>query len=178
VAERAKPERFQSEAWWPLEVAIAWVATGHPLLCQKVANLVEERRSHPQKPYPTLHMWMTGHQGYATTYDATPGGIYRKELRKDWKLGQFGPTETHPLVLAIVETAKILRGSIRNVSRMNITTRRFAKGHRGEGEVVGIPARSWALATIVDDRRLGVVLQEDEAHGATVASHHRAGRAV
>jgi hypothetical protein len=171
VAERAKPERFQSEAWWPLEVAIAWVATGHPPLCQKVANLVEQRRSHPQSRYPTLGTWLMGPQGFSITYDYTSGGIYRKELHKDWKLWRFGPTETHPLTLAIAETAKILRGSVDNVSRMNIGTRRFAKGRRGEGDVDWIPARSWASATIVDDRRLGVVLQEDEAHGATVWRH-------
>jgi hypothetical protein len=172
VAERAKPERFQSEAWWPLEVAIAWVATGHPPLCQKVADFVEERRRHPKKPYPTLQMWMTGYQGSATTYDTTPGVIYRKELRKGWKLWRFGPTETHPMTLAISETARILRGLVRNVSRTNISTRRFAKGRRGEGEVDWIPARSWAIATMVDDRKLGLVLlQEDEAHGATVWRH-------
>ena len=42
MAERAKPERFQSEAWWPLEVAIAWVATGEP--GGKAAKIVIKRR--------------------------------------------------------------------------------------------------------------------------------------
>jgi hypothetical protein len=163
VAERAKPEPFYTNTWWSLEVAIAWVATGHPPLCQKVANLVEARRSHPRGRFPTLTAWMLVQQGLSTLYEATPGAIYRKRFRKGWKPAAPGP---HPLDRAIAETAKILRGSKQNVSRMNISTRRFAKGSRGEGKADGISARSWALANIVDDRKMGVILRDDEAHGA------------
>src|SRR5205823_1412743 len=113
------------EAWWPLEVAIVWVATGDPPLCQKVANFVGERRSHPQRRYPSLGTWLMIPQGTSSLYEATPGAIYRKRIRGHWKLGAAGP---HPLDRALAETARILRGSKQNVGRVNISTRKLAKG--------------------------------------------------
>jgi hypothetical protein len=123
---RSRPEPFYNPSWWPIEVAIVWVATGDPALCQRTADFVTDRRARPGARLPTLAIWLMVPEGVSTLYEATPGAIYRKRIRKDWKPGDAGP---HPLDRAFAETAKILRGSIRDISG-RISVRHHELVHR------------------------------------------------
>ncbi|MGQ2186086.1 hypothetical protein ACT4MK_22415 [Bradyrhizobium barranii] len=142
--------------WWPLEVAIVWVATGDVELCTLAFQLVVERRSNPASKFPSLAMWLMTYEGRATLYEAAPGAIYRKRIRGDWKPGDRA--SVHPLDSAIAETATILRAHLRGRRGRARDTRRLARGKNDDGQVSWIPTRAWSNPALVDHRKRGMIL--------------------
>jgi hypothetical protein len=95
-------------------------------------------------------------EGLSRVNEATPGAIYRKNMRK--RAGADGK-ELHPLEHAIKATAEILAGK-KSYGGTPVKSRRFAKGSHGAGaESSWIAAGDWRSASIVDDRRTGLILQ-------------------
>jgi hypothetical protein len=119
--------RLLNEEWWPLEVAIVWVATGNAALCKSAFELAMGRRASPASRSPSLATWLMTREGISTLYEATPGAIYRNWIRKDWKPGDRHGL--HPLDRAMGETAEILRGHLRTNADEPATRGGFREGH-------------------------------------------------
>ena len=160
--------RLLKEEWWPLEVAIVWVATGDVDLCEAVFGLVIERRSSPIAKCPKLATWLMTHEGRATLYEATPGALYRKQIRESWKPGDRDGL--HPLERAMDETARILRSHLRSKRGRTRDTRRLSRGKQNGDEVTWIPTRAWLGVNLVDHRKWGVIIF---ASDATKTGHWR-----
>lgn len=142
--------------WWPLEVAVVWVATGDIELCTLAFQLVIERRSNPALKFPSVAMWLMTHEGRATLYEATHGAIYRKRIRGDWKPGDRGGL--HPLETAMSETNAILQTHMRSKRGRARDTRRLARGKQDDGQITWIPTRAWLNFALFDHRKRGMIL--------------------
>jgi hypothetical protein len=153
------------EQWWPLEVAIVWVATGDVALSESAFRLVSERRASPAAKCPSLATWLMTYEGRSTLYEATPGAIYRKRIRDDWKPGDRHGL--HPLEKAMDETAGILRSHLRSKRGRTSDTRRLSRGKRSDIDsndaVSWIPTRAWSGVNLVDHRKWGVIILADVA---------------
>lgn len=148
---------------WPLEVAVVWVATGDVELCTLAFQLVIDRRSNPASKFPSLAMWLMTYEGRATLYEATPGAIYRKQLRGGWRPGDRG--SVHPLGNAIDETAAILRAHLRIKRGRALDARRLARGQNEDGRTSWIPTRAWLNSALVDHRKRGMILVAGDNSG-------------
>jgi hypothetical protein len=151
--------KLLDQEWWPLEVAVVWVATGDVALSTSAFGLVIERRSSPASKFPSLATWLMTYEGRATLYEATPGAIYRKRIRDDWKPGDRHGL--HPLEKAMDETADILRGHLRSKRGRARDTRRLSRGKQRDDEVTWIPTRAWSGVNLVDHRKWGVIILAD-----------------
>jgi hypothetical protein len=156
VAAKKQRWRLLDEQWWPLEVAIVWVATGDVALSESAFRLVAERRASPAAKSPSLATWLMTHEGLSTSYEATPGAIYRKRIRDDWKPGDRHGL--HPLERAMDETARILRSHLRSKRGRTRDTRRLSRGKQNDDEVTWIPTRAWSGVNLVDHRKWGVII--------------------
>jgi hypothetical protein len=151
--------RLLNEQWWPLEVAIVWVATGNAALCKSAFELAIGRRASPASRSPSLATWLMTREGVSTLYEATPGAIYRNWIRKNWKPGDRHGL--HPLDRAMGETADILRDHLRTKRGRTSDTRRLSRGTRIDvagDEVTWIPTRAWSNVQLADDRKRGVII--------------------
>lgn len=146
--------------WWPLEVAVVWVATGDVALSTAAFGLVLERRSGPPSKFPRLTAWLMTYEGRATLYEATPGAIYRNRIRGNWKPGYRNGL--HPLDNAMAETAAILKSHLSSKRGRARDTRRLARGQQSPDEVTWIPTRVWSDVKLVDHRQWGMVIFSDE----------------
>lgn len=140
--------------WWPLEVAVVWIATGSVELSTRAFELIIERRSGQASKLPSLAMWLMTYEGRATLYEAKPGAIYRKRVRGAWKPGDRGGV--HPLETAMAETTAILQAHLRSKRGRARDTRRLARGKQEDGQITWIPTRAWADVTLVDHRKRGM----------------------
>jgi hypothetical protein len=132
---------------WPLEMAVTWLACGDRQTSIKAAALAAERREFPTRRLPTLGSWLVVHGGLAQRLEAVDGAFYRKERREGWVPGLTG-SGTHPISSAIKETA-------RQMTAANIK----ATGCQGNSPRSRIPRQAWKSASIVDDRKLGLILK-------------------
>jgi hypothetical protein len=151
--------RLLKQQWWPLEVAIVWVATGDVDLCEAAFQLVIERRASPAARCPSLSGWVRTYESRSTLYEATPGGLYRKQIRESWKPGDHHGL--HPIERAMDETAKILRGHLQSRRGRTSDTRRLSRGIRNDpagDDVRWIPTRAWSNVNLVDHRKWGVII--------------------
>lgn len=144
------------QEFWPLEVAVLWVATGDVELCTLAFSQVIERRSNPATKFPSLAMWLMTYEGRATLYEARPGAIYRKRMRGNWKPGDRG--SVHPLDRAIAETGAILRVHLRSTPGRARDGRRLARGQNEDSQTSWIPTREWLNFALVDHRKRGMIL--------------------
>jgi hypothetical protein len=151
--------KLLDQEWWPIEVAVVWVATGDVALSTAAFGLVIERRSSPASKLPSLATWLMTYEGRATLYEATPGAIYRKRIRAKWKPGDRNGL--HPLDNALDETAAVLSGHVRSKRGRTRDTRRLARGKQRQGEVEWIPTRAWSGVNLVDHRKLGMTILAD-----------------
>jgi hypothetical protein len=165
VEAKKRRWRLPKEQWWPLEVAIVWVATGDVDLCHAAFQLVIERRASPAAKCPSMATWLMVHEGLSTLYEATPGAIYRKRIRDDWKPGDRHGL--HPLERAMDETASILRSHLRSKRGRTRDTRRLSRGKRSDIDskdvVTWIPTRAWSGVNLVDHRKWGVIILAPDA---------------
>ena len=151
-------DAFEAD-WWPLEVAVVWVACGDRSLCIEAADLVAARRSFAKRPavnssvdghkvrfpaggWPPLGGWLAAHGGLAQGLEVVEGAMYRKERRG---------RQSHPIHDAFAETSRLL--TLPSFS---------ATGCRGAAKRARIPPRAWKSALVVDHRRFGLVLQSSE----------------
>jgi hypothetical protein len=168
--------KLLDQEWWPLEVAVVWVATGDVALTTAAFGLVIERRS-PVSKCPSLATWLMTYEGRATLYEATPGAIYRKRIRKNWKPGDRNGL--HPLDNAMDETAAILKGQLHSKRGRARDTRRLARGIQRNDEVTWIPTRAWSGVNLVDHRKWGmIILGEDHQKTGHLGRHRSFGGAV
>jgi hypothetical protein len=156
VAKKQRSGPWFEREWWPLEVAVAWTATGDKRICRSIAAGVYKRRTRPAARMPTLAMAFMIAEGLSRVNEATPGAIYRRSTRNT--IGEDGKA-LHPIEQAIKVTVEILAGKC-SPGSAPAKLRRFAKGRHGTGvESAWIAAREWRSASIVDDRRAGLILQ-------------------
>ena len=148
--------RLLTAEWWPLEVAIVWIATGDVKLCEAAFRLVSERRASPADRSPSLGSWLRTYESYSTLKEDTPGAIYRERIRDDWKPGDRHGL--HPLEKAMDEAAGILRSHIRSKRGRTRDTRRLSRGKQNSDEATWIPTRAWLGVKLVDHRKWGVVI--------------------
>lgn len=148
--------KLLDQEWWPIEVAVVWVATGDVALSTLAFGLVIERRSSPASKFPSLATWLMTYEGRATLYEATPGAIYRKRIRDKWKPGDRNGL--HPLDNAMDETAAILSGHVRSKRGRARDTRRLARGKQRDDEVEWIRTRAWSGVNLVDHRKWGMMI--------------------
>jgi hypothetical protein len=141
-------DRFLAD-WWPLEMAVAWVATGDKLQASAACAHALRRREFPQDRHPSFCMYMIGAEGLARRLEAIDGSIYRSEMRKGWSPGKVGKTGKHPLDNAMEATARRMTGKI-------------AKGCSDDAERSDVPTHLWKSAALVDNRRLGLILRSPE----------------
>ncbi|WP_271612661.1 hypothetical protein [Bradyrhizobium sp. CCBAU 21362] len=133
-----------------------WVATGDVELCTLAFRQVIERRSNPAAKFPSLAMWLMTYEGRATLYEAKPGAIYRKRIRRDWKPGDRGGV--HPLETAMSDTSANLQTHMRSKRGRARETRRLARGKQDDGQTTWIPTRAWLKLTLFDHRKRGMIL--------------------
>jgi hypothetical protein len=164
VAKKQRSDSWFEREWWPLEVAVAWTATGDKKICRRIAADVNERRTLPGARSPSLWMALIIPQGLAGVKEKTQGAAYRRSMRN--AVGEDGKA-LHPLEQAIKATAEILACK-RLPGGRPVKLRPFAKGSHGTGaESSWIPAGHWRSASIVDDRRAGMILQSPTETVAT-----------
>jgi hypothetical protein len=153
---RLRSKDWYEQEWWPLEVAVAWTATGDKKICRRIAAGVHERRTLPGARFPSLWMALMIPQGLSRVKEKTQGAAYRRSMRNT--VGEDGRA-LHPLEQAIKVTEDILACK-RSPGGRPVKLRPFAKGSHGAGAVSAwISARDWRSASIVDDRRAGLILQ-------------------
>ena len=133
--------------WWPLEMAVTWIACGDQQTSVRASGLAAERREFPTHRLPTLGNWLVVHGGLAQRLEAVHGAFYREAIREEWAPGLIG-SGTHPISRAIEETAQ-------RMAAPNFT----AWGCRGGSRRSRIPWKTWKSASIVDDRKLGLILK-------------------
>ena len=134
--------------WWPLEMAVTWLACGDRQTSIKAVTLAAERREFPTRRLPTLGAWLVVRGGLAQSLEAVDGAFYRKETREGWSPGIIGSGVAHPIDRAFKETARLMAAA--NFS---------ATGCRGGSRRSLIPWQAWKSASIVDDRKLGLILK-------------------
>jgi hypothetical protein len=133
--------------WWPLEMAVTWVACDRQTTIEAAAFALERRHS-PDQRHPSLGMWLTIRAGLAQRLEAVDGAFYRKERREGWAPGRTGSPGAHPIISAIKETAR--RMTVANIN---------ATGCYGNSPRSRIPRQAWKSAAILDDRKLGLILK-------------------
>jgi hypothetical protein len=124
--------------WWPLEMAVTWIACDRQTTTEAAAFALERRHS-PDQRHPSLGMWLTIRAGLAQRLEAVDGAFYRKERREGG---------AHPIISAIKETARQM-----TVANINAT------GCHGNSPRSRIPRLAWKSAAILDDRKLGLILK-------------------
>lgn len=133
--------------WWPLEMAVTWIACDRQTTIEAAAFALE-RRCSPDQRHPSLGMWLIIRAGLAQRLEAVDGAFYRKERRKGWAPGPTGRLRAHPIINAIKEMAR--RMKVANIK---------ATGCHGNSPRSPIPRQAWKSAAILDDRKLGLILK-------------------
>jgi hypothetical protein len=133
--------------WWPLEMAVAWIAVGDRGMSIKAGRVARERHTEPSCPLPSFGTWLATHGGLAQSIEAVDGSLYRPEIRGGWHPGKID-AGVHPIIKAFNETAHLMA-----------MVRHTATGCRGGAPRSRIPAHTWQSASIVDDRKLGLILK-------------------
>ncbi|SFI39726.1 hypothetical protein [Bradyrhizobium sp. Gha] len=151
--------KLLDQEWWPLEVAIVWVATGDIELTKLAFGRIIERRAYPGEKHPSMGTWLMTYEGRATLYEATPGAMYRKHIRGNWKPGDL--SVEHPWSRAMDETAAMLRKHVSSKRGRPRDTRRLARGKQRD-EVEWIPTRAWSGVNLVDHRKWGMIIFADD----------------
>ncbi len=149
---RLRSRDWFDREWWPLEVAVAWTASGDKKICRSIAFGVYKRRTRPHARLPTLGIALTIPEGFSRVKEATFGAAYRKSIREN-------PKALHPFDQAIKVTVDILAGK-HSRAETSVKARPLARGSRGAGEEsLWIPAGHWRAADVIEDRRAGLILQ-------------------
>jgi hypothetical protein len=120
---------------WPLEMAVAWIATGNKQIAAKAAVFLAEERRRGLKS-PTFGNWMIAREGLSASYDTVDRALYRAEARTG---------RMHPIKWAMKEATRLMIG-------------KPATGCCRGSERDPIPASAWRSASLIDDRRKGLVL--------------------
>src|SRR5262245_6715734 len=122
--------------WWPLEVAVVWIATGDKAVCLAAADLALSRRSASSCKLPTLGQWLMIREGLSRQFEAVEGSLYRTELREGWTPGKIVGNGPHPIDQALKLATEIMAD-------------KHSTGCCGDSPRGAIPPKLWKRAVIV-----------------------------
>lgn len=124
--------------WWPLEMAIAWLATGKRRNTIYVSEMTTRLRRGDRASNVVSYLRA---MQIMCEHETIPGSFFRREARGDWK------PDSGALTVIEWATKTAIRAMWHRVSWGDL-----------DGERMPIPPNFWRGAEIRDDRKLGLFL--------------------
>jgi hypothetical protein len=125
--------------WWPLEMAVAWLATGKRRTAAIVNQMTSERRRGADRRSTVVRYLLM--LQIMCEHETVPGSLFRREARGDWKPDNGAATAVE------WATKTAIRAMWHRVSWGDL-----------DGERKPIPPNFWRGAEIRDDRKHGLFL--------------------